>query len=174
MQLHTTIDRSQTSVKLRTRSPLAGISRGGLDEINPEDIIYGEYACDAPSRKDEHIDLLYLDGDIIRTFSGKISSTHPVIEELKILLRDDKKFYLILIKEVTKGFAFKRTDITDIKTTSLIQGNDRHEPSCTWTMRFENGIERSVEVNYQSYFSYGNTVRPRTVTNQYILERVFL
>lgn len=172
-QLQTTTEISQGVKPRQGRRPFARISRGGLDEIDPEDIIYGEFACDTPNRSDEYIDLLYIDGDILRSFSGYVSHTHPVIEELKTLLRDEKRYYLIFIREVTKGFAFKRTDIVDIQTISLLQGNARHVPSCAWTIRFEDDSKRGVEVDYQSYFTYGNTMRPRTMTNQYILERVF-
>ena len=62
------------------RRPQTRASRGGIDEINPEDIVYGEYSCDAPDNSDEYIDLIYLDGDILRTFSGYIKQTHPVVE----------------------------------------------------------------------------------------------
>lgn len=139
-------------------------SRGGIDDINPEDIIYGEYTND----NGEFIDLIYLDGDILRTFSGDVSS-HPVMDELKILLRDDKQFYVVLINEVKAGFAFKRNDIQNIKVTSVVSSGP---PSCVWVLRFENGNDRTLETDYQSYFAYGNTIRPRSITNADILDRV--
>lgn len=146
-------------------------SRGGIDEINPEDIIYGEYANGA--KYGEYVDLIYLDDNILRTVSGRVDRPNKTLDELVILLRDDKKFYLIEVKEVEHGFAFKRNDIVDIKTTSLIQGNSNHEPSCTWTITFEDGSRRNIETSFQSYFTYGNVVRPNTMTNAFILERVF-
>lgn len=154
------------------RHPVTRVSRGGLDEIDPEDIVYGEYAGDHKNLGN-WIDLVYLDGDILRTFSGSVSSHHPVIEELKILLRVEDTFYLIPIKEVPLGFAFKRTDIVDIKVSSLIKGNAEHEPSCVWTMHFRDGNTRTLEVGYQSYFAYGNIIRPKSMTNVSILDKVF-
>lgn len=153
--------------------PKTRVSRGGLDEINPEDIVYGEYSSDNGKKYGEYLDLVYLDGEILRTFSGRVVSPHPVLEELKILLRDDEKFYLIPIKEVESGFAFKRNDITDIKVSSLIPGNHNHEASCVWTVKFEDRNTRALEINYQAYFSYGNTLRPNDTTNIHILEKVF-
>jgi len=152
------------------RIPQTRVSRGGLDEINPEDVIYGEYS--SGKEYGEYIDLIYLDDNILRTFSGGITRPDKTIDELVSLLRDDDKFYLVEIKEVEKGFAFKRNDIKDIKTTSLIQGNNNHEPSCTWTMRFEDGATRGIEISFQSYFAYGKTTRPNNMTNAYILKKV--
>jgi hypothetical protein len=151
--------RSNVSYTTKTR-----VSRGGNDEIDPEDIIYGEYTND----NGEFIDIIYLDGDILRTFSGDVTA-HPVIDELKILLRDDKQFYVILIKEVKAGFAFKRMDINEIKVTSVVSSNP---PSCIWTMRFADKNIRTIETDYQSYFTYGNTIRPKSMINTDILDRV--
>lgn len=141
-----------------------------MDEINPEDIIYGEYS--SGKEYGEYIDLIYLDDDILRTFSGGITRPDKTIDELVSLLLDDSKFYLVEIKEVEKGFAFKRNDIVDIKTTSLIEGNSNHEPSCTWTIRFEDKATRGIEISFQSYFTYGKTTRPNNMTNAYILDKV--
>lgn len=146
-------------------------SSGGLDEIDPEDIVYGEYSNG--KEHGEYIDLIYLDDNILRTFSGPIVRPSKTIDELVTLLRNDEQFYLVEIKEVEQGFAFKRTDIVDIKTTSLIAGNANHEPSCTWTMRFKDGATRGIEINFQSYFTYGKTTRPGNMTNAYILEKAF-
>jgi hypothetical protein len=145
------------------------ISRGGIDEIDPEDIIYGELTNNGNDEYGVYVDLIYLDGDILRTFSGYVSHKERVITELKILLKDDKKFYLILIKEVKAGFAFKRSDIETIKMASVISEGP---PSCVWSIRFDTGIVRALETDYQSYFTYGNTVRPNSMTNEYILDRV--
>lgn len=155
------------------RKPRAFTSRGGLDEINPDDIVYGEYSNDKSKNYGEWIDLIYLDGDILRTFSQSVSPIHPVIEELKVILRDDDKFYLVIINEVPNGFAFKRNDIVNIKITSVIEGNSKHDPSCAWTIKFDDGNVRALEVEYQSYFAYGNTNRPQNMTNKYILDKVF-
>lgn len=154
------------------RRPATRVSRGGIDDINPDDIIYGEYSGDH-NNLGNWLDLVYLDSDILRTFSGSVSTHHPVIEELKILLRPEDAFYLIPIKEVPQGFAFKRTDIVNIKVTSLIEGNSQHDPSCVWTMHFKDGKTRTLEISYQAYFSYGNTVRPASMSNATILDRVF-
>lgn len=158
-----------TPVRLQTGTRT---SRGGLDEINPDDIVYGEYASGAKA-DGTWIDLVYLDNEILRTFSGPVSSNHPVIEELKIILRSDDMFYLVPVKELESGFAFKRTDIVNITSSSNIQGNARHLPSCVWTMHFADGKARTVEVAYQSYFTYGNTIRPVSMTNVAILDNVF-
>lgn len=154
------------------RPPVTRVSRGGLDEINPENIVHGEYS----DNQDEHgawLDVVYLDDDILRTHSGKIRPDHPLAEELKILLRDDTRYYAVTIREVTAGFAFKRTDIMDISVSSLMQGTDRHLPSCVWNLQFEDGSLRTLEVEYQSYFAYGNTVRPQNATNIDILAKTF-
>lgn len=148
-------------------------SRGGLDEINPNDVVYGEYSDDGGKQFGPYIDLVYLDGEILRTYSGSIAPSDPVLQELKILLRDDRKFYLVPIKEVGMGFAFKRTDITDIKVSSIISGNSNHEASCIWEVTFEDHTTRTLETNYQSYFSYGNTSRPASMINLHILNRAF-
>ena len=158
------------SIKL---TPGTRISRGDLDEINPEDIIYGEYSSDGGKKHGEYLDLLYLDGDVVRTFSGQVISPHPVLENLKILLQNDEKFYLATIKEVPFGVAFKRNDIVNIVVDSLIEGNSKHGPSCVWTLQFEDGSIRTVESNYQSYFAYANTERPASMTNVDVLEKVF-
>lgn len=153
-----------------SRATKTRVSRGGLDEINPEDIVYGEYS--SGKEYGEYIDLIYLDDDILRTFSGGITRPDKTIDELMTLLRDDNKFYLVEIKEVERGLAFKRNDIVDIKTTSLIEGNSNHEPSCTWTIRFEDKATRGIEISFQSYFTYGKTTRPSNMTNAYILDKV--
>lgn len=154
------------------RRPATRVSRGGLDEISPEDIIYGEYAS-GDKEKGAWIDLVYLDDDMLRTHSGPVRSHHPVIEELKILLKAEDAFYVVPIKELQSGFAFKRTDIVDIKVASLIEGNSVHDPSCVWTMRFDGGNTRTLEAEYQAYFAYGNTTRPASMTNASILDKVF-
>lgn len=159
------VAKSFPSYKTKTR-----VSRGGIDDIDPEDIVYGEYANDDGEQYGEYIDLIYLDGDILRTFSGYVNSHHPVIEELRTILRDDKKYFIIPIKEVKAGFAFNRTDIVDIKVSSVISG---YPASCIWTMRFEDGNIRTLEIDYQSYFTYGNTIRPKSMTNVDILDTVF-
>lgn len=145
-------------------------SRGGTDEINPEEIIYGEYSYD--DKQGEYIDLLYIDGEIIRFFSGGLVRPDNTFDELVLLLRDDSKYYLVEIKEVAKGFAFKRNDISDIKNDSIIKGNANHAPSCVWTLKFEDGKSKNVETNCQPYFDYGNTTRPRNMTNRYILDKM--
>ena len=154
------------------RLPKVRASTGGLDEINPNDVVHGEYAA---GNKDfgDWIDLVYLDDDLLRTFSGAIDKRHPVIEELRLLLRDEKKFYVVPIKEISSGIAFKRTDILVIETISTIHGNVRHGPSCVWSIRFEDGSVRTLEAEYQSYFSYANTVRPASMTNVSLLDTVF-
>lgn len=152
--------------------PAARVSRGGLDDIDPEDIVYGEYAA-AHGGHGNWLDLVYLKDDALRTFSGEVEAQHPLLAELKVLLRDEEKFYLIPIKEVPAGVAFKRSDIVDIKISSLIHGNERHGPSCIWEMRFEDGSIRSLEAEYQAYFAYGNTVRPASMTNMSLLDVVF-
>lgn len=153
-------------------SPRTRASTDGLDEINPDDVVHGEYAA---GYKDfgNWIDLVYLDDDILRTFSGAVDAQHPVIEELKFLLRDEKRFYAVPIKEVPAGVAFKRNDILEIETTSTIQGNTHHGPSCIWSMRFKDESVRTLEAEYQSYFAYGNTVRPASMTNASLLDKVF-
>ena len=159
----------KTQVK---KPPMTRTSTGGLDEINPDDVVHGEYAA---GYKDfgNWIDLVYLDDDILRTFSGAVDAQHPVIGELKLLLGDEKKFYAVPIKEVPAGIAYKRTDIVAIETTSTIQGNTQHGPSCIWSMRFGDGSIRTLEAEYQSYFAYGNTVRPASMTNASLLDTVF-
>lgn len=172
-ELYTAIHPASSVNVAVKRKPLSRVSRGGLDEINPEDVIHGEYSNDHGENYGEYIDLVYLDGDILRTFSGAVPSGHPILEELKVLLRDDKKFYLVPIKEVSAGFAFKRTDIVRITVSSLIQGNDNHLPSCIWTVNFKDESVRTLETQYQSYFAYGATTRPRSMTNVDVLEKVF-
>lgn len=120
-------------------------SRGDIDEIDPDDIVYGEYSGDHSNLRN-WIDLVYLDGDLLLTFSGPVSPLHQVIQKLQVLLRAEDMFYLIPVKEVPLGFAFKRTDIVDIKSTTLIEGNN---------------------------FTYGNTIRPKSMTNVSILDKVF-
>ena len=93
----------KTTAELRTkptfrRHPTTRVSRGGLNEINPDDIIYGEYAG-GDKNHGNWIDLVYLDDDILRTYSGSVSPPHPIIEELKVLLRDEDIFYLVPVKE---------------------------------------------------------------------------
>lgn len=153
------------------RDPTTRVSLGGLDEINPDDIIYGEYSS-GNKTYGSWIDLVYLDDDILRTFSGPVHEQHSVLRELKVLLRDEETFYLIAIKELL-GLAFKHTDIVDIKVSSLIQGNSRHGPSCIWTLQFQGGKIRTLEADYQSYFAYGTTTRPKSETNASILDLVF-
>jgi hypothetical protein len=146
---------------------------GGIDDVNPDDIIYGEYAHDY-NGYGNWIDIVYLHDDMLRTFSGSVSLHHPVIDELKALLREENIIYLIPIKEVPLGFAFKHADIVNIKVTSLIEGNAKHLPSCVWVMHFKDGNTRTLEADYQSYFAYGNTIRPTSMTNASILDKVFL
>lgn len=81
--------------------------------------------------------------------------------------------YIVPIKEVPSGFAFKRTDIKKIVTTSTIEGNDAHVPSCVWTMYFQDGKTRTIEAEYQAYFAYGNTIRPASMNNATVLDGVF-
>ena len=154
------------------RRPTTRVSRGGLDEINPDDIVYGEYAG-GDKRHGSWIDLVYLDDDILRTFSGAVSLRHPVIVRLLPLLRDEKLFYVIPVKELPAGAAFKRTDIVAIKASSTIAGTARHAPSCVWTMHLKDRSVRTLEAEYQSYFAYGNTIRPASMTNASILDNVF-
>jgi len=161
---------SAAIIPVISRMTKTRVSRGDIDDINPEDVVYGEYTNDRGEQYGEYIDLIYLDGDILRTFSGGVSYDNPVLKELHILLKDDKKFYVIRIKEVKAGCAFKRTDIEDIKVTSVVSSGP---PSCVWEMRFETGVIRSIETNYQSYFTYGNTNRPKSMTNAIILDKVF-
>ena len=152
--------------------PSPRVSRGGLDEINPEDIVYGEYSSDR-KQADGWIDLVYLDDNLLRTYSGAINLNHPIVDELKIILRNEEMFYLVPIREVPLGIAFKRRDITDIKVASVIEGNENHVPSCVWTILFEDGKKRVLEAQYQAYFAYGNTTRPLSMTNTAILDGVF-
>lgn len=162
----------QTVRPIKMKSPKTRASTSGLDGINPDNVVHGEYAA---GYKDfgNWIDLVYLDDDVLRTFSGVVDAQHPVIEELKLLLRDEKKFYAVPIREVPAGISFKRSDILSIETTSTIQGNVKHGPSCVWNMHFEDGSVRTLEAEYQSYFAYGNTIRPSSMTNVSLLEKVF-
>lgn len=161
---------STAIIPVISRMTKTRVSRGDIDDINPDDVVYGEYTNDRGEKYGEYIDLIYLDGDILRTFSGSVSYDNPVLKELHIILRDDKKFYVVRIKEVKAGFAFKRNDIRDIRVTSVISSAP---PSCVWVMKFETGSSRSIETNYQSYFTYGNTNRPKSTTNAIILDKVF-
>lgn len=154
------------------RHPTTRVSRGGLNEINPDDIIYGEYAG-GDKNHGNWIDLVYLDDDILRTYSGSVSPPHSIIEELKVLLRDEDIFYLVPVKELPLGFAFKRMDIVDIKVTSTINGTANHVPSCVWKIHFKDGSTRTLEAEYQAYFAYGNIIRPTSMTNATILDNVF-
>lgn len=154
------------------RMPTAHVFRGGIDEINPEDIVHGEYS-DYNGKLGAWIDLVYLDDDVLRTFSGAVIPNHPVLEELKVLLRNDKKFYVVPIREVAAGVAFKRTDIINIRIESLIKATANHAPSCIWAMFFEDGSRRVIEAEYQSYFAYGITNRPVGMRNVDVLEKVF-
>lgn len=150
--------------------PSTCVSRGGLDEIDPDDIIYGELATG-----NEHgtwLEAVYLDNEILRTITAPVSLQHPVIRELNILLRNEDNFYVIPVKEVPLGFAFKRTDILRIEVSSLIKGDSKHAPSCIWKMTFKDNTVRALEADYQSYFAYGNTVRPKSMTNATILDKV--
>lgn len=73
---------NQNSTKTRIESlqsfarpiPQTRTSRGGLDEINPEDIVYGEYSDDGGKQYGPYIDLVYLDGEILRPFSGPVTN----------------------------------------------------------------------------------------------------
>lgn len=133
-------------------APIARISRGGFDEINPEDIVHGEYS----DNLDKHgvwLDVVYLDDNVLRTCSEKIPPDHRIVEDIKILLQDDARYYAVTIHEVAAGFAFKRTDIVDISVSSLIQATDLHPPSCIWNLQFHDGSLRTLEVDYQSYFA---------------------
>ena len=155
------------------RYPATRVSSGGIDEIDPDDIVYGEYAGDYKDYNN-WLDVIYLDDDILRTFSGSVNPHHPVIEELKVILRDEDTFYVVPIRELPLGLAFKRTDIVDIKVTSAIRGNAVHAPSCVWRIQFRDGNTRTLEIEYQAYFAYGNTIRPKSMTNASILDSVFL
>lgn len=153
--------------------PQPGLSRGELDEINPDDVIYGEYTNGPePGGFGEYIDLIYKDGQILRYYSGPIPRPSPNIDELFLLLRDDKKFYVINITEVKYGFAFKSTEIIDIKTESMVEGTPDRDipPSSTWTLKFNDGSCRGVETNFVSYFTYGKTTKPSSVTNAQVLD----
>ncbi len=175
------MDIMNTSTKYRVSQQTVGVkpivrskartrpSRGGTDEINPEDIIYGEYSNDTHG---EYVDLIYVDGEIIRIFSGGLVRPNKTFDELVILLRDDSRFYLVEIKEIDKGFAFKRNDIVSIELNSVIEGNTKHAPSCIWTMQFEDRRAKTIEATFQSYFIYGKTIRPRNMTNQHILDKM--
>lgn len=154
-------------------TPKTHTSNSGLDAINPDDVIYGEYADGNKEGHGKYLELIYLDDDVLRTFSGYFVSPHPVLEELKILLRDEAMFYLVEVQELNIGLAFKHNDIIDIKVDALIKGNPRHSPSCVWTMRFKDGNVRVVENEYQSYFTYGKIQRPANTTNVDILAKVF-
>lgn len=154
------------------QSPATRTSLGGIDEISPDDIIYGEYS-DGDDSYGAWIELVYLGDDVLRTYSGPVSANHPVIEKLKLLLRDDKEFYVVAIREMARGFAFKHIDIVDIKVESTIEGNDSHAPSCVWMIHFRDGRVRTLETDYESYFAYGNTNRPDTMTNAMVLDKVF-
>ena len=158
----------QTSILTRYRTQTRP-SRGDLDDIDPEDIIYGEYSNDISGG--EYVDLIYIDNDILRTISEPLTRPNPKFDELTTLLRDDDKFYVIEIKEVQYGFAFKRNDIVTIKVTSVMEGKTNRPASCTWTITFEDNTSRGIEISYQSYFTYGNTTRPSNMTNSYILDK---
>lgn len=149
------------------------VSRGGIDDISPEDVVYGEYSGDGGKEHGEYLELIYLDDDILRTFSGYVTSSHPLLGELKVLLCDDQKFYLITIVEIPYGLAFKRTDIVDIKVGSVTEGDTSHTPSCVWSMKFADGNVRVIENEYQPYFTYGNTQRPNSMTNIHVIEKAF-
>lgn len=152
--------------------PTVRVSHGGLDKINLEDVVHGECSSGL-SEQGEWIDLVYLDDNVLRTFSGAVIPNHPVLEELKVLLRNDKKFYVVPIREVAVGVAFKRTDIINIRIESLIKATANHAPSCIWAMFFEDGSRRVIEAEYQSYFAYGTTNRPAGMRNIDVLEKVF-
>ncbi|MNR34260.1 hypothetical protein D3C85_1520120 [compost metagenome] len=77
---------------------------------------------------------------------------------------------MIRIKEVKAGYAFKRNDIVDIKVASVLSGSP---PSCIWTMKFDAGNTRTLEIDYQAYFTYGSVARPKNMMNADILMRVF-
>lgn len=153
------------------RSTSTRTFRGGLDEISPDDIVYGEFATGL--KQGPWIDVVYLDADILRSFSGPVSLNHRLVNELKILLRDDSAFYVVPIKEVPLGFAFKHTDVVNIAVTSLVEGNGRHAPSCVWKMSFKDGSARTLEAEYQAYFAYGNIIRPKSMSNASVLDKVF-
>ena len=52
---------SQVLKPLFKPTPKTRTSRGGLDEINPDDIVYGDFAGDLGEKFGDYIDLIYLD-----------------------------------------------------------------------------------------------------------------
>lgn len=153
------------------KSPATRLSRGGLDEINPDDVIYGEYV-NGQGKTENYIDLVYLNDEVLRAYSGPISTHHSLLRELRVLLRVEDSFYLVLIKELPLGFAFKHVDILSIDTSSVVDANANHDPSCVWTLHFKNGNRRTLEIDYQAYFAYGKITRPASMTNAFILDKV--
>lgn len=147
------------------------VSRGGLDEIDPEDVIYGEYSSDNYVKNGEYLELVYIDGDILCTFSGPIVTPDPKMDTIMSIVKNDEQFYCIPIREMAAGFAFKRKDIKRIGVSSLIHGGNNYPPSCIWTMEFEDHSERIVENTYQTYFYYAKTTRPNFMTNLDIIDK---
>lgn len=136
-------------------------------EIKAEDIVYGDYANGDPHG--EWIDLIYLDGEYLKSITAKIIRPDEMMDELDIILRDEKRYYLVEIKEVPLGFAFKRNDIVNIKTISNLPGNPG---SRVWEIKFKDGNIKTLETTFEAYFAYANTLRPNSMTNAYILDKV--
>lgn len=137
----------ETIARAVKRSPTTRVSRGGFDEIDPEDVVHGEYSDNLEGRG-AWFDAVYLDGDVLRTCSGEIRPDHPLVDELKILLRDDARYYVVAIREVAADVAFKRTDIVDITVSSLIRATVAHLPSCIWNLQFQDSSLRTLEMEY--------------------------
>ncbi len=145
----------------------------GIDDLNidPEDIVYGEYA--SGNSHGAYAEFIYLDGDKLKIFEGYISRHNAAIQELLILLKDENKYYLVPIKEIPAGFAFKRKDIVDIKSYLFREGDSTNQPWCGLSFTFEDKKTYKLETEFQAYFTYGNTIRPISMTNEYILDKVF-
>lgn len=157
---------TKPTIRIRPHRPTK-TQRSDEVEINAEDIVYGDYANGEPHG--EWIDLVYLDGEYLRSGTAKIIRPDEMMDELNIILRDEKLYYLVEIKEAPLGFAFKRNDIVNIKTISNTPGNPG---SCIWEIKFQDGKSKILETTFEAYFAYASTVRPSNMTNVYILDKV--
>lgn len=142
-------------------------------DINYEDIIYGEYSF--TKKHGGYLDVIYLNGEKLKYISSHVTLHSKIIRELQILLKDEKCFYLIPIREIYAGFAFKSTDVTDIKSYLFKEGDSasRTPPWCGITFTCKPNKTYKIETEFQAYFTYQNTERPASLTNEMILEQTF-
>ncbi len=118
-----------------------------------------------------YIELLYLARDDgLQLYEGYISRISNLMNEILIMLRNEKQFYVVPVTQRTcTGIAFKRNDIVHILSTEIAGDSAVY----LWRLDMEAAKTHKITLHFDCYMVYGYTVRPVSMTNQLVLEKVF-